>query len=279
LLAQLYPRLIRHGMTTFSSPEVMRFLGYRTPAHGGVNGNFLGEVTTDLRRRPEGVRIKHRAGKNSIKMYDKQGSVLRVETTLNDAGPFKSFRTSQPRSSADRQQQASSTEEPRKPKKAWHPLRKGVVDLKRRAQVCQGANGRYLEAMSKVHDTTALGKLIAPLCQPTSHAGRRVRAFNPLGEADRQLLAAVNRGEFVLQGFRNKEIRAILFTTEARDEKEQRKQSSAVYRRLRVLLGHGLIYKIPKTHRYQLTEVGRTSITALMHAQQADTAQLLTLAA
>lgn len=60
----------------------------------GVHHSFQGEVVSDVKTRPEGVRIKHRANANSIKMYDKQGSVLRVETTINDARDMKVFRAS-----------------------------------------------------------------------------------------------------------------------------------------------------------------------------------------
>ena len=85
-LAELYPSLIRHAMTTFGSSDVMRFLGRQgLPRVAGVHPTFQGEVVSDLKRRPEGVRIKHRVNANSIKMYDKQGSVLRIETTINDA--------------------------------------------------------------------------------------------------------------------------------------------------------------------------------------------------
>ena len=79
-LAHLYPRLVQHGLTTFLSPDVMRFLGRKVPADGNPHGNLQAEVVSDVKRRPEGVRIKHRMGENSVKMYDKQGSVLRVET-------------------------------------------------------------------------------------------------------------------------------------------------------------------------------------------------------
>jgi len=89
-LARLYPQLLRHGMQTFSSPDVLQFLERKVPGH--VNGNFTGEVLTDLRRRPEGVRIKHRLNRNSIKMYDKQGSVLRVETTIAHSRDIKVYR-------------------------------------------------------------------------------------------------------------------------------------------------------------------------------------------
>ena len=270
-LAELYPRLIRHGISALRSPEVMRFLGHRTPLQGGINGHFQGEVVSDLRARPEGVRIKHRAGANSIKMYDKQGTVLRVETTLNDAGPLKVYRTAE--------KQASRTRRTSKPVKRWRPLRKGVADLARRAKLCQAANERYLETMAKVEDTTPLGKLTEKLCQPTQYQGRAVRALNPWSEADGKVFAAVCRGEFAIQGFRNSDLRPLLFSDKPTTAAEARRQSAAVYRRLRLLRAHGLIQKIPKTHRYQLTAHGRTTLVALLHAQQANTSQLIAFAA
>jgi hypothetical protein len=271
-LAALYPRLIRHGISALSSVDVMRFLGHRTPAHGGVNGHFEGEVVTDLKARPEGVRIKHRAGRNSVKMYDKQGTVLRVETTLNDADALKVFRTTEAQAA-----QARRTGKPAK--KQWRRLRRGVADLHRRAQLCQAANERYLETLSQVDDATPLGQLTAPLCQPITYQGRRVRALNPLGAEDARLLAAVCRGEFTLQGFRNRELRPLLFGATEVPPEQLRKQSAAVSRRLRLLRAHGLIAKISKTHRYQLTKLGRTAIPALLHAQQANASQLNQIAA
>jgi hypothetical protein len=271
-LAELYPRLLRHGMSALSSVDVMRFLGHRTPAHGGVNGHFQGEVVTDLKSRPEGVRIKHRVGRNSVKMYDKQGTVLRVETTLNDADSLKVYRTTE--------EQAARARRTGKPaRKQWRRLRRGVADLHRRAQLCQAANERYLESMAQVDDTTPLGQLTAKLCQPTTDRGRRVRALNPFGAEDAQLLMAVCRGEFALQGFRNRDLRPLLFGDTEVPPEQLRKQSAAVSRRLRLLRAHGLIAKIPKTHRYQLTKLGRTAIPALLHAQHANAAQLQQLAA
>jgi hypothetical protein len=91
-LAELYPQLIHRAIETFGSEDVLRFLGHRVTAQGHVPAHLKAEVTSDLKRRPEGVRLKHRVGRNSLKLYDKQGSVLRVETTLNDVKPYKSFR-------------------------------------------------------------------------------------------------------------------------------------------------------------------------------------------
>ena len=86
-LATIYPAMVLHGMRTFSSEDVLRFLGRRI-----LHGNFKGEVTSDFKDRAEGVRIKHRVKENSIKAYDKGGSVLRVETTMNDPRDFKVLR-------------------------------------------------------------------------------------------------------------------------------------------------------------------------------------------
>jgi len=188
-LERLYPRLIEHGMRNLGSREVLRFLGRRVPAEGGVNLRFDGEVCSDLRSRPEGMRIKHRLNQNSIKMYDKQGSVLRVETTVNNARDMRVFR---------------SKEGDLQGPKRWRVLRKGVADMHRRAQVCQAANDRYLESLAAVDETTPLGKLVGKICRPTRWGGQRFRALNPFAPDDVALLAAVHQGEFAINGFRNR---------------------------------------------------------------------------
>ncbi|MFH1727179.1 MAG: hypothetical protein ABIA04_02015 [Pseudomonadota bacterium] len=43
--------------------------------------------------RIEGTKIKHCMGSSSIKMYDKLGFILRIETTANDITFFKHYRT------------------------------------------------------------------------------------------------------------------------------------------------------------------------------------------
>lgn len=262
-LAALYPQLVRHGIETFASSDVMRFLGRKTPASGQVHGRFLGEVTSDLRRRPEGVRIKHRLNANSIKMYDKQGSVLRVETTINDARDIKVYRAVEG--------------DPDGPK-AWRRLRKGVSDLHRRSQVSQAANERYLEALSAIDQTTPLGELAEQVTRRVTWQGRTVRGLNPLSSPDAALLAAVSRGEFTIHGFRNRDLRAIL-SPAAASPAERRSQASKITRQLRLLRAHGLIKKVPKTHRYVLTDRGRTTIIALLTARNADTKKLNQLAA
>src|SRR5581483_8822729 len=90
-LAHLYPSLVHHGIKSFGSVDVLRFLGYKPPQNSV--GKFSGQVTSSLKRRPEGLRLKHYVNGNSLKIYDKQGSVLRVETTINHPDEFKVYRT------------------------------------------------------------------------------------------------------------------------------------------------------------------------------------------
>jgi hypothetical protein len=259
-LAALYPRLVHHGITTFGSRDVLRFLQQKVPAQGGVNGNFAGEVVSDLKQRPEGMRIKHSCGKNSVKMYDKQGQVLRVETTIHDAGGLKAYR---PNSEGTPQ---------------WLPLRKGIADLHRRCELSQAANERYLEALGSVESPTPLEKLSAPLCRGVVKEGRRYRALNPLSEEDARVLEAVQRGEHLISGFRNRDIRQLLYGDPPPEEETRRSQSNRVGRLLGLLRAHGLIKKVTKTHRYQVTESGRIRIAAISAARKA-TVEKLTSAA
>ena len=257
VLAELYPALLRRGMDSFQSPDVLRFLGHKLPAHGGVNGNYQGLVQSDLKRRHEGVRIKHRAGKNSVKMYNKQPNLLRVETTINDASALKSFRHKEGDPTGPLQ---------------WLPLRKSVADLPRRAELSQSSNARYLDALSTITADTPLRQLTDKLCQPvtTTHtrgAGttsvRRHRGLRPLDPADAKLLSAVCHGEFLISGFRNRDLRERLFATPT-DDTDRRRQAGKVSRLLGLLKAHGLIKKIPHTQRYLLTSDGTKHIPVLL---------------
>ena len=263
-LARLYPRLVQHGLTSFLSPDVMRFLGRPIPASDRLPPHLNAEVVSDVKRRQEGVRIKHRLGENTIKMYDKHGSVLRVETTINDAAGFKSFRTPEGKPEAP---------------PGWHGMRKGIADLHRRAEVSDAANNRYLQALASVDDITSLGELTARLCRPTKRNGRRVRALNPHAPTDAALIEAIGRGEFNINGFRNRDLRRLLFSDAPVSKAEQKRRAAAVCRKLALLRAHHLIRKVAHTHRYQLTNAGRIAVTALNTARRASTQELTKLAA
>ena len=260
-LRRFYPRWVNHAMTTFSSPDVMRFLGKHLTLSGHIHQNFSGEMVSDFKRRAEGVRVKHSLNGNSVKLYDKaytpKGSLLRAEATIHNGDDFRVFR----RKEGDRTGPM-----------AWRRLRRGIADLHRRAQLSHKAARRYLDAFATVDDFTTLDQLLQRLEQPRQWRGRRVRALRSLGE-DRALLSAINHGEFAINGFRNRDLRAIFFPQT--DDKEQiRRRSAWVSRKLRLLRAHALITKIRGTHRYQLTSTGRKTIVAILSALRSTVAQL-----
>ena len=260
-LSHVYPNLVKHAATQFDTVDVMRFLGRRVGEK--VHHRFEGDVITSVKTRAEGTRVKHALNRNSIKMYDKQGSVLRVETTVNDPRDMKVFRTKE--------------NDPNGPL-SWQRLRKGVSDLHRRAQISQQSNERYLESLAAVEHTEPLGKTVRDVCQPTTLNGRRVRSLSPLSPADSRLLESVARSEFRLNGFRNRDLRSLLFGELPSCPTEQKRQSGRITRQIRLLRAHGLVRKVQGTQRYQLTAKGQTAITALLAAQNASTKQLVQLA-
>jgi hypothetical protein len=258
-LASLYPALLRHAMHHFQSPDVMRFLGRK------LHPNFQGEVTTSYKRRLEGARVKHWANGNSVKMYDKGGNILRVETTMANTRDFKVLRPphDQPDGKLD-----------------WRPLRTGVADLHRRADVSQRSNERYLDALALVDDDTPIAQIFDQVSQPALYKDKRVRALRVGDHDDLALLAAVARGEFNTAGFRNRDLRLLLRPDSATASPDDtRKISARVGRQLRLLRAHGLIQKIPKTHRYKLTPKGAKLAAALLATRGATLKQLLREAA
>lgn len=262
-LARWYRPFLPQGISTFQSVDVLRFLGHFVPASGRVPKRFHGEVTTRLKERPEGVRLRHTVKGNSIKVYDKQGSVLRVETTLVHPEHFKVYRPA----AGDPEQRLR-----------WQRLRRGVADLWRRGEVSQAANRRYLEALASVTGKTPLREEAGTVCRPGTVDGQRYRALNPWAPRDGTLLEAVSRGEFTLQGLRNRDLRVLLYPRKGTPE-EERRRSGRVTRLLALLRAHGLIRKVSGTHRDQVTERGRRLLTALLAARNADVDQLTQLAA
>lgn len=263
-LAGLYRRLIHHGISTFGSTDVMRFLGRAVPLTSGrVRGNFKGEIISDIKARPEGVRIKHSLNGNNLKMYDKQSLALRVETTIDRPGEFRIRRTSETDPHG---------------KLSWRQLRRAVADLPRRCEVSAAANNRYLTALASVSGKIPVSDLIQDITCPLTQDGQRYRGLRPWSVEDGRWLEMLSRGEAMLNGFRNRDLRRLLHPREGSAEQERRR-AAQVTRRLRLFRAHGLLRKISGTHRYVVTPKGRQIITALLAARKADVDQLTQFAA
>jgi hypothetical protein len=262
-LKRLMPLLVRHGLLSFSSADVMRYFGRKVNQSGAIPANFNGTLETDLKRRQEGERVKYRMNGNSAKFYDKAyseiGSVLRgAETTINAVQDFRAFRPKEGGAEEDLQ---------------WRPLRKGIADLHRRAEVSQKANERLLNALASVDDSRSVAELTADIQKHTRWNGRRVRDLHPWAE-DQKLFAAINHGEFLINGLRNRDLQKLLYTTEPESQADQRRRSSAISRKLRLLRAHGIIQKVPRTHRYHVTDAGRIILVAVLTVARTSLNQL-----
>lgn len=251
-LQKVYPALVRHALDHFRSPDVLRFFNRK------MTGHFHNEINTDYKQFPEGIRLKHGVEENSIKMYDKSGSVLRVETTLNEPGRFKVLRQ------AMRQGRQVL---------AWFALRKGVVDIERRAEISRAANERDLAALAVVALPAPVQELLDPVHRPVVRKGVRYRALRPVAPDDAKLLAILLTGAFALQGFRNRDLYAQLDPDPEPDPTERRRRSNRITRTLRLLRAHGLIRNVPHTTDYRVSETGHQVIsttTTLRHLQLSD---------
>ena len=191
------------------------------------------------------------------------GSVLRAEATVHNGGDFRVYRPKEGDPEGEM---------------AWRQMRRGIADLHRRAEVSRKAAGRYLDAFASVDQETTWEELIRRLGQPRQWRGHRVRALRPFAD-DSALLEAVSRGEFTINGFRNRDLQAIFFPRAAKSPEDARHRSARVSRKFRLLRAHGLITKITGTHRYQLTVSGRKAITAILTALRSTVRQLTPLAA
>jgi hypothetical protein len=190
---------------------------------------------------------------NGIKMYDKHGSVLRIETVINRPYEFKVRRRGQ------RTGQEVT---------GWFPMAKGVANLYRYAEVSLAANNRYLDALAAVDDPAKAQRHLNDLGRRVQRSGRSYRGLNPFAKLDRQLFLSVLKGQHAIMGFRNQDIRGELFA-HSKDPAICRRQSSRVSRLLKLLHVHKLIAKIPRSRRWSVTSLGHAimSIFITLHQQ------------
>jgi hypothetical protein len=252
-LARVYPSLVDHAIKRLSCADVMRFLGRRT------NSRFAGEASAKLSTRAEGVRVKHWIEENSIKMYDKQQSVLRIETTINNVRRFK----------VRRMTVWNGVRRMR-----WIPMRFGLADLDRRVEVSRAANERYLEALAVVDVPSPACVLLDAVSKRVIKEQRPYRALRPVSPEEAKVFQAVLGGQFLLRGFTNRNLRQCLGEPDPPDEQESRRRSGRITRMLRLLRAHGLIQKVSGTRYYRVTANGQRIMTAALRLRDADVAKL-----
>ena len=185
-----------------------------------------------------GYTIKHHMGDVSIKMYDKFGCVLRIESTCNDISTFRVKRDVQHRDGTSSVKKAS--------------LKKSIYSLYQLFIILKTANYRYLEFISSFDDHSNGRKKLEEVSRPKKEKERSYRGFNFFDSRDLSVLEAISRGEYMAFGMQGKNIREHLPEI----------SSSAMTRIFKRLRLHGLIEKIPNSYKYLITALGKEIIAA-----------------
>ncbi|MCP4109909.1 MAG: hypothetical protein GY749_31045, partial [Desulfobacteraceae bacterium] len=210
-----------------------------------VHGLYQGEAVSDRKNFfGQGFRVKFMLDKNSIKIYDKSSN-LRIETTINNASAFK-VRNPNPGC-----------------KKKWLNMGKAISNLYRYAEISKACNTRYLQSLSNVNNNDNIDKEIEKLCSSKevklsskSMKPRRFSGFNLLSDFTTKVFNAVLSGEFVIRGFRNKDLRYTLTKLGLFSNAEIlniKKLSGKITRLIAKLRAHKIITKLNKTCRYRAT--------------------------
>jgi hypothetical protein len=237
---QLFYQDLIYKLTLSVKPDnISTFLGKKlSPFYQGEIGNNF------LNTRILGTRIKHRKGDNYIKIYDKFSTILRIETTVNSVTDFNHFRQ------IDKKDGTKTT--------AFAKMKKNIYSLYALAQLLKNANNRYLEFISQFEDNTQGNKKLLKVSEPVYSGDRSLKGFNFFNHFDLKLMHIISRGEFFINGFRNKDIKT--FFSEL--------SSSSISRILKRLLLHHIIKKVNRTYKYYITSLGKVIISTALVLKQ-----------
>jgi hypothetical protein len=231
-LQAIYDRLTRTAIHTVKPENVATFLGH--PLHA----NNHDEIGNRFETRIVGTRIKHSMGPASIKMYDKHGFILRIETTVNDVSFFKHYRKVEHR---------DGTTETK-----WAAMKKGIYSLSPLRDVLYAANRRYLEFISAIDTPTAGIDALRKISEKLYQGEHSYPGFNLFDARDQALMETLVRGEHCIRGLSNKSLRRHF----------PDRSSAQISRTLKRLRVHGMIKKVGRTYHYYLTNFGRAVATA-----------------
>ena len=230
-LAPLYEGLVRQAVLTVRVPDMARFWGKRYSPGA--------EAGSDFKTLVEGTRIKHVLGRQSIKMYDKGGRVLRIEATSNDITFFRHHRKVVSRDGKEEYKMAA--------------LKKSIYSLSDVAEILGAACVRYLDFLGTLEDNTPARHDLDQISRTVrDEKDRTWRGFNLFLREDLKVVQALLHGEWTINGVSNRRLQALL----------PDKKASQIARILRRLRNHGLLKKVGKTYRYYLSALGQRLLVA-----------------
>ena len=231
-LKPLYEQLAREAVLAVKAEPVASFLGKK------ITPLLAQELGSRFATRIEGTCIKHRFAKTGVKMYDKFGRVLRLETTTNEVSFFKHHRKVEHRDGHATRELAG--------------LKKSIYSLIDLREILHGCNRRYLEFLSAIEDTSSGQRDLLRLTEPQQDGPRTIKGLNFFAPEEQNLLRTLQRPEFNIHGVRRAELKPFL-------PEMSRSRLSRQLHRLRAL---GLIKRVTRSYRYYLTRIGRAAIAA-----------------
>ncbi len=238
-LSPLYEQLIRETVLSVKAEQIATFLGRQ------ITPLLAQEIGSQFSTRIEGTCGKHRFGKCSIKMYDKCGIVLRIETTANDVSFFKHHRKVEHRNGP--------------PTRGIAPVKKTIYSLIDLREILLGCNRRYLTHLSALDDFSAGLRALGRLTKSREVDGKTVKGINFFDPGDSALLHALQNPRVNIAGIRRAELLPNL----------EMFSPDRLSRQLRRLLDIGVIKRITGTYRYYLTKAGRAATAAAERLKQA----------
>jgi len=259
-LESLIDHLLRHAFITGTSERVLRYMGQPVRDDGQPKWNANPELITKMKLWHDGGRIRHWIDKNSLKLYNEQ-NVLRFEFTMNDPKKFKVHRTVTGDDSGV---------------KKYLPLRKGIADIAVRTKVCSSRIKNFTEQVATLEEDFTVGEILSKVSMPIKSNDKRYRALDVTGK-DLELLREIADPKYNVDAITNKHLQAALKGKAWANELVGSKLSARISRQLRLLREHGLIKKLPKQHRYMLTDKGRlltTSLNQFLGAKVSDLSKL-----
>jgi hypothetical protein len=238
-LGPLYQQLVRESVLSMKAEQIATFLGRQ------ITPQLAQEIGSQFSTRIEGTCIKHRFGKSSIKMYDKAGIVLRIETTTNDVSFFKHHRKVEHRNGPATRDLA--------------PVKKSIYSLIDLREILLGCNRRYLTHLSALDDFSAGVRALDRLTKPRKLEAKTVKGINFFDPTDHALLHALQDPRITIAGVRRADLMPLL----------DQLSPARLSRQLRRMRDIGVIKRVSGTYRYYLTRIGRAATAALCRVTQA----------
>ena len=175
----------------------------------------------------------------SLKLCDKFGLILRLQTTVNDVSFFKHYREVEHRNGIREKKGA--------------PRRKSSYSLAALRQLLAAAKRRYLEFLAALEDLRAGVDKLGKLSRTMRKNDRAYGGFNFFEEEHQTFFEVIARGEFHISGLKNRTLRRWLLGY----------SSGQVSRLLKRLRMHGLIKRAGRTYKYYLTSFRRAALLAV----------------